>query len=97
MRTHPQESDTLFQVDYQVLEPVDNHPIGPRHTATFARNWLEASDFVRKKYGLDASDRVRVNKVYAYDRSSGVKLEEVFYARYPEGREPPPMPFHNFA
>ncbi|UTC28940.1 hypothetical protein MARCHEWKA_04280 [Brevundimonas phage vB_BpoS-Marchewka] len=96
MRTHPHDDDTLFQVDYQVLEPVDHHPVGPRHTATFARNWLEASDFVRKKYGLDASDRVLVNRVYAYDRSTGVKTEEVFYERYPEGREAPPMPAHHF-
>ncbi|USN14800.1 hypothetical protein PAPPERLAPAPP_04310 [Brevundimonas phage vB_BpoS-Papperlapapp] len=96
MRTHPLDDDTLFQVDYQVLEPVDHHPIGPRHTATFARNWMEASDFVRKKYGLDASPRVMINRVYAYDRSSGVKTEEVFYDRYPPGRETPPLPAHHF-
>lgn len=97
MRTHPLDTDSLFQVDYLVLEPVDNHPIGPRHAATFARNWLEATDFVRKKYGLEESDRVLVNKVYAFDRSTGVKTEQVFYDRYPADREAPPMPFHCYA
>ena len=97
MRTQPFDDDTLFQVDYQVVEPVDNHPVGPRHTATFAGNWLEATDFVRNKYGADAADRVLVNRVYAYDRSTGVKQEEVFYDRYPAGREAPPMPYHLYA
>lgn len=94
MRSHPLDTDTLFQVDYQVIAPVDNHPEGLRHAATFARNWLEATGFVREKYGADLAGRVLVNRVYAFDRSSGVRTEQVFFDRYPEGREAPPMPYH---
>jgi hypothetical protein len=73
------DDDTLFQVEYLVIAPVDNHPIGPRHAATFARHWLEACDMVRNKFGAGLADRVQVQRVFTYDRETGVRRETEYY------------------
>lgn len=92
MRLIPYDSDTLFQVAFTVTDPVDNHPTGARHAATFAQNWMEACDMVRKKYGDDKADCVLVDTVSTIDRSSGDRIETTFYERYPTDREAAPMP-----
>lgn len=79
MRRDPFDDDTLFQVEYTVQAPVDLHPIGPRHAATFASNWMQACHFVRNKFGPDKADRVIVTKVFTLDRETGVLRQTDFY------------------
>lgn len=82
MRVHPHDDDTLFQVAYELLGPVDNHPTGPRHAAGFASNWLEACHMTRLKYGQDRVDRVWVKRIYTIERlNDGRKIEHDHYNR----------------
>lgn len=92
MRLIPYDSDTLFQVAFSVTGPVDLHPIGPRHAATFAQNWMEACDMVRNKYGQDKAGLVLIDNVSTIDRSTGERVETTFFERYPVDREVPPTP-----
>ncbi|USN15370.1 hypothetical protein KIKIMORA_02240 [Brevundimonas phage vB_BpoS-Kikimora] len=80
MRVHPFDDDTLFQVAYDTLGIVDNHPAGRRHAATFALNWMEACHMVRLKYGPDKAERVRIVRIYTIERlNDGRKIEHDFY------------------
>lgn len=84
MRDHPHDDDTLFQVAYELLGVVDNHPSGPRHAAGFAKNWLEACHMIRLKYGEDLAARVWVNRIYTIERlNDGRKIEHDHYNREP--------------
>lgn len=93
MRLNPEDGDTLFQVGYVVLAPVDSHPIGARQSATFARNWLEASHMVRTQFGEEKADRIMVADVYTRERERGGAVTDHFhYQRYRPDRPPTPLP-----
>lgn len=92
MRVTPYDDDTLYQVAFTVTGPVDNHPAGPRHAATFAQNWMEACDMVRKKYGLALALNVLIDTISTIDRTSGDRVETFFFERYPADRVAPPLP-----
>lgn len=94
MRLQPNPGDDVFQVNYLVTGPVDQHPIGPRFSATFAKNWIEASHMIRNKYGEDLAGRVVIMDIFQYERDErGCRTgQRYFYERYPRGRPIPPMP-----
>lgn len=97
MRLTPYDDDTLFQVAFTVLEPVDHHPAGPRHAATFACNWMQACDMVRKKYGDGNAAHILIDSVSTIDRTSGDRVETAYYERYPLDRPAAPLPVSAFA
>lgn len=93
MRLNPEDGDTLFQVNYVVLAPVDSHPLGARSGATFARNWLEASHMVRNQFGPLKADAILVCDIYTRERMRGGGVtDHFFYQRYRDDRPPIPLP-----
>ena len=73
----------LFSVNYEVLRPVDDHPTGPRSRSVHAKNWMDASDQVRKVYGEEKADRIRVDAVFVRGENAH---REFHYNRF--GRSP---------
>lgn len=53
----------FFEIHYQVLAPVDQHPCGPRVSTESGRNWVEACHRLRFKYGEENADRIQVDSV----------------------------------
>lgn len=73
--------ENVFEVQYEVLRPVDGHPTGGRISSLFAKNWMDASDKARRAYGEDKVEAIQVNSVttrtdecqryYHFDRYGG--------------------------
>jgi hypothetical protein len=67
-----------FEVSYEVIRSVDQHPTGPRIRGILASNWIEASDRAKRVYGEGHEGDIQVNSVttrtercqrfYHYDR-----------------------------
>jgi hypothetical protein len=84
LRTRPYDDDTLFQVGFDLNQPLDGEPPGARICATFGKSFMEAMHLTRNQFGPDHAGDVAVREVYAREREKNGTIHDTYY--FPERR-----------
>lgn len=85
LRTRPlTDDDTLFQVGYDLAEPVGDKPAGEHRAATFGKTFMEAIHVVRNQFGPAHANQIAVREVFAREREKNGTIHDTYF--YPPPR-----------
>jgi hypothetical protein len=79
LRTRPHDDDTLFQVGYDLAEPLDGRSPGARKCATFGKSFMEAMHLVRNQFGPEHAGAVAVREVFSREREKNGTIHDSYY------------------